>query len=59
MTAFLNRRALLATFALLIGFILITFIMPFFALINSRKSYEVSIQLTVALAVFCVASLCG
>ena len=59
MTAFLNRRALLAFFALMVGFILVTFIMPFFALIHNRKSYEVSIQLTAALAVFFIASLCG
>ena len=59
MTAFLNRRTLLAFFALLIGFLLITFVMPFFALIHERKSYEVAIQLTGALAVFFFTSLFG
>jgi hypothetical protein len=43
MTAFLNRRAMLAFFALLVGFILVTFMLPFFALIRNRSSYEVSI----------------
>ncbi len=59
LTAFLNRRAILAFFALNIGFILITFVLPFFALIKNRDSYEVSIQLTVALAFFILASLLG
>ena len=59
LTAFLNRRAILAFFALNVGFILITCVLPFFALIKHRDSYEVSIQLTVALAFFILASLLG
>ena len=59
LTAFLNRRTLLAFFALLVGFLLVTFVMPFFALIRARKSFEVSIQLTVALGIFMLASLCA
>ena len=57
MTAFLNRRSLLAIFAVTVGFTLVTFIYPFFALIRARKSYEVSVQLTGALTVFFFASL--
>lgn len=59
LTAFLNKKAFLAFSALLVGFILVTFVLPFFALIRNRKSYEVSIQLTVALAVFFLASILG
>ena len=59
LTAFLNRRTLLAFFALLVGFLLVTYVMPFFALIRQRKSYEVSIQLTVAMGIFMLASLCA
>ena len=59
LTAFLNRRTLLAFFALLVGFLLVTYVMPFFALIRQRKSYEVSIQLTVAMGIFLLASLCA
>jgi len=59
LTAFLNRRSLLAFFALLIGFILVTFVLPFFALIRNRSSYEVSIQMTIVFAVFFLASIFG
>ena len=59
LTAFLNRRSLLAFFALFVGFTMVTFIHPFFALIRSRKSYEVSIQLAGALGLFFLASLGG
>lgn len=59
LTAFLNRRSLLAFFALVVGFTMVTFIHPFFALIRSRKSYEVSIQLAGALGLFFLASLGG
>ena len=59
LTAFINRRTLLAFFALLVGFLLITFVMPFFSLIRERKAYEVSIQLTGALAVFWLTTLIG
>ena len=59
LTAFLNRRTLLAFFSLLVGFLLVTFVMPFFALVRQRKSFEVSIQLTVALGIFLLASLCA
>lgn len=59
LTAFLNRRAMLAFFALIVGFILVTFFLPFFALIHNRDPYEVSIQLTVAFAVFFIASIVG
>lgn len=59
LTAFLNRRTLLAFFALSVGFILVTFVLPFFALIRSRKSYEVSVQMTAALGVFFFSSLLG
>ena len=57
LTAFLNRRTILAFFALTVGFLLVTFVHPFFALIRSRKSYEASIQLTGALFVFFMASI--
>ena len=43
LTAYLNRRAVLAFFALIVGFVLVTFVLPFFALIHDRTSYEVSI----------------
>lgn len=43
MTSFFNRRTMLALFALLSGFLLITFIWPFFALIKGRKSFEVAV----------------
>ena len=59
LTAFINRRTLLAFFALIVGFLLITFVMPFFSLIRERKAYEVSIQLTGALAVFFLTTLFG
>ena len=48
---------MLAFFAILVGFTLVTFVWPFFALIRNRKSYEVSIQLTLALAAFFLAAL--
>ena len=38
---------------------MITFVLPFFALIRSKKSYEVSVQMSIALAVFFVSSLLG
>ena len=53
-TAYMNRRAMLAFLSLLFGFILLTFMLPFFALIRNRTSYDVSIQLTAALGVFCI-----
>ena len=59
LTAFLNRRTLLAFFALLVGFLLVTFVMPFFALVRSRKSFEVSVQLAGAMSIFLLASLCA
>lgn len=43
LTSFINYRAVLAFFSLLTGFILVTFVLPFFALIHNRSSYEVSI----------------
>ena len=59
LTAFLNRRTMLAFFSLFVGFLLITFVLPFYALIRNRKSFEVSIQMTAALSVFFIASLIG
>ena len=59
LTSFINRKAVLAFLALLIGFILVTFVLPFFALIRNRSSYEISIQLTVAFAIFFIASIFG
>jgi len=43
LTSFINKRAVLAFCALLVGFILVTFVLPFIALIRNRRSYEVSI----------------
>ena len=59
LTAFFNRRTVLAFFALFVGFILVTFVIPFFALIRNRKPLEVTIQLTIALAFFFLATLCA
>ena len=56
-TAFFNRRTMLALFALMVGFLLITFIWPFFALIKGWKSLQVSLQLSAALLVFFISSL--
>ena len=50
---------MLAFLSLLFGFILLTFMLPFFALIRNRTSYDVSIQITAALGVFCIASVLG
>ena len=59
LTAFINGRSVLAIYSLLVGFILVTFVLPFFALIRNRSSYEVSIQLTVAFAIFFLVSVFG
>lgn len=50
---------MLALFALLVGFLLITFIWPFFALIKGRKSYEIAVQLAAALLVFFISTFLG
>ena len=49
----------MAFFAIFIGYILITFLMPFFALIRQRRSFEVSVQISAALGVFFLASIFG
>ena len=48
---------MLAFWAICVGFILVTFVMPFFALMGGRPSFDVSLQLAGALMVFFLASL--
>ena len=57
MTAFFNRRSVLASLTILTGFILVTFVMPFFSLMSERPGYQVSLQVTGALMIFFLATL--
>ena len=57
LTAFLNRRSILASSTIWMGFSVVTFPMPFFSLISERPGYQVSIQVTGALLIFVVATL--
>ena len=57
LTAFLNRRALLASSTIWMGFSVVTFPMPFFSLISDRPGYQVSLQVTGALIIFVIATL--
>jgi len=57
MTAFLNKRSMLAGMTILMGFIFVSFMMPFFSLMRDRRAIEVSLQVTGALLIFFVATL--
>ena len=57
LTAFMNRRALLASSTIWMGFSVVTFPMPFFSLISDRPGYQVSLQVTGALLAFVIATL--
>ena len=57
LTAFFNRRSLLASSTILMGFTLVTFVLPFFSLISERPGYQVSLQVTGALIIFAIATL--
>ena len=56
LTAFLNRRFILASSTMLMGFILVTFVIPFFSLLSQRPGYQVSLQVTGALLIFFLAT---
>ena len=57
LTAFINRRTVLASSTIIVGYIQISFVMPFFSLMGGRPSYQVSVQVFGALLVFAFATL--
>jgi len=57
LTVFFNGRAILATFALLCGYILATFVIPFFSLLSGKSAFEVSFQVSASLMFFTVGTL--
>ena len=57
LTAFINRRTVLASSTIIVGYIQISFVMPFFSLMSGRPSYQVSLQVFGALLVFAFATL--
>ena len=55
--SFCNQRTILSCLAMVLGFTMVTFVLPFYSQISQRPGFQLSLMVSVALIVFYLASL--